>query len=484
MAPVPEFPLPPRRRPGPSPGAGRPRPAGPRPPRKITVTRVAAWRSRQLAGGSARLFHRATTADGAGRSGLSSLTYSTMANHAADMALAVALANTLFFAAATAESRTNVALYLLITVAPFALIAPVIGPLLDRLQRGRRVAMAGSFAGRALLLVVMAMHMGDWLLYPTALGFMVLAKSYNVLKAAITPRVLPPDITLVKANSRLTVFGLGMGVVVGAVAAGITVLGGSPAALLFNAVVCAAGVVLCLRIPGWVEVTEGEAPASLGGERPGFTAARPRQPMGRHVTVGLWGSGTARMLAGFLTLFVAFVVKANTEGSPGEQVLLLGTFGIAAGAGSFLGNGLGARMTFEHPDQVILGCIGAGLCTVVTAALLPGIAMAAIGGVVAGAGSSLAKVCLDAVIQRELPEASRSSVFGRSETVLQLSWVFGGALGVLLPPTYWIGFTVVSLLLGLGLVQTVLARRGASLLPGGRSRPRAFPATGPMPTHR
>lgn len=473
-------PEPPRRRPIPdaSPtvplGTPTQQSADPEPPRKITITRVAAWRSRQFAGRSARLFRNATTADGAGRSGLSSLTYTTMVNYAADMALAVALANTLFFAAATAESRTNVALYLLITVAPFAAIAPVIGPLLDRLQRGRRVAMAGSFAGRTLLLVVLAMHMDDWLLYPAALGFMVLAKSYNVLKAAITPRVLPPDITLVKANSRLTVFGLAAGVVGGGAAGVVAFFAGSPGALLFNAVVCVGGVVLCLLIPGWVEVTDGHVPASLR-TRPGREPeqGRRRPPMGRRVVTGLWGSGTARMLTGFLTLFVAFVVKAHTEGSPTEQVLLLGTFGLAAGAGSFLGNAGGARMHLGRPDQVILTCIVAGLVTVVTGALLPGIAMAAVGGLVAGAGSALAKVCLDATIQRDLTEGSRSSAFGRSETALQLAWVFGGALGVLLPPTYWIGFTVVSALLGVGLVQTLLARRGGSLLPGGARSPRA-----------
>ncbi|MDQ4033005.1 MAG: MFS transporter, partial [Actinomycetota bacterium] len=179
--------------PGPAPRP--PDPAHPQLPRKITVTRVVAWRGRQLVRSAVRMFRSATTADGAGTSGLSSLTYATMMNYAADAAIAVALANTLFFAAATAESRGNVALYLLITVAPFAVVAPVIGPLLDRVQRGRRVAMAVSFGGRSLLLVVMAVHLDDWLLYPAALGFMVLSKSFNVLKAAVTPRVLPPDIT-------------------------------------------------------------------------------------------------------------------------------------------------------------------------------------------------------------------------------------------------------------------------------------------------
>jgi Major Facilitator Superfamily len=454
-------------------------PGGPRYPRKITVTRVAAWRSRQLVGDGVRMFHRATTADGAGRSGLSSLTYATMMNYAADAAIAVALANTLFFAAATAESRANVGLYLLITVAPFAVIAPVIGPLLDRLQHGRRVAMALSFVGRALLLVVMAMHIDDWLLYPAALGFMVLSKSYGVLKAAVTPRVLPSEITLVKTNSRLTVFGLIAGGVAGALAIGVAALTGSPGALWFTAVVCLVGALLCLRIPSWVEVTEGEVPASLRADATGadvteeFPAVRHRQRVGRQVVIALWGNATARVLTGFLTLFVAFVVKAQTEGSPKEQLIRLGLVGAAAGAGAFLGNAVGARLHFGKPDVTILSCVAAGLTMAALTALVEGIAVVVVTALVAATCSAIAKVCLDAVIQRDLPEASRASAFGRSETVLQLAWVIGGVLGVLLPPIYWIGFTSVSGLLVLGLAQTMLARRGSTLVPGfGGGRPR------------
>ena len=455
-----------------------PESSGPPRPRKITVTRVAAWRSRQLVGGGVRRFHQATTADGAGRSGLSSLTYATMADYAASAAIAMALANTLFFAAATAQSRANVALYLLITVAPFAVVAPVIGPLLDRLQHGRRVAMSLSFAGRGLLLIVMATHVNDWLLYPAALGFMVLTRSFGVLKAAVTPRLLPPQITLVKVNSRLTVFGLVAGGVLGAAAAGVAALTGSAGALYFTAVVCLAGTVLCLRIPSWVEVTEGEIPASLAVASTD-TAARRRQPMGRHVAVALWGNGTVRVLTGFLTLFVAFAVKAQTEGSPGRQLLLLGIVGTLAGIGSVLGSAVGARMNFGKPDQAILSCVAAGLTMAVLAALVPGVAVAAITALVAATGSAIAKVCLDAVIQRGVPEASRASAFGRSETVLQMAWVLGGALGVLLPPVYWIGFTSVSVLLGLGMAQTVLVRRGSSLIPGFGmgTPPREYPAT-------
>jgi hypothetical protein len=136
-------------------------------------------------------------------------------------------------------------------------------------------------------------------------------------------------------------------------------------------------------------------------------------------------------------------------------------------------------MHFGKPDQVILSCVAAGLTMAVLAALVPGIAVAAVTALVASTGSAMSKVCLDALIQRDVPEASRASAFGRSETVLQTTWVLGGALGVLLPPTYWIGFASVSVLLGLGLAQTVLARRGSSLIPGfgTGAPPRQHPAT-------
>jgi MFS family permease len=433
----------------------------PPPPKKLTVTRVAAYRGRQLGQQAVNAFRRAAQADGAHESGLTSLTYAVMLNYASSAAMAVGLANTLFFSAATAESRTKVALYLVITVAPFALIAPVVGPMLDRIQRGRRIALAVSCAGQGLLAVVMALHLNDWLLYPAALGTLVLSKSFDVLKAAVTPRVLPSGMTLSKTNARLTVFGLAAGVVFGGLGSGFAGIFGSQGALWFTAVLCVADAVLCLGIPAWVEVTEGEVPASLRAE-----PSKPkRQPMGRHVVIGLWGNATIRLMTGFLLLFPAFVIKTMEEHSPTRQLLLLGLVGGAAGLGSFAGNAIGARLQFGKPDQVVVACLAGAVAGGVLAALTGSVTTAAIAALAASVGSALAKISLDATIQNDLPEASRASAFGRSETILQLAWVFGGALGVLLPTTFWIGFTVVSVLMAAGLVQTVLLRRGQSLLP-------------------
>ncbi len=451
-------------------------------PRKLTVTRVAAMRGRELTHRGVASFQRAAKADGADKSGLTALTYATMANFALDAAIAVALANTLFFASATAESKTKVALYLLITIAPFAVIAPLIGPMLDRLQRGRRLALATSFALRAVVAVVLIMAFDSWALYPLALCMMIGSKSFSVLKSAVTPRVLPPEIDLVRTNSRLTVFGLVGGTIgAGAVAALAAAIAGSNGALVLAAAIAIAGTFLSLRIPRWVEVTEGEVPATLSYHAktelfsPATEATVPprkrRQPLGRAVVTGLWGNSAIRVLTGFLTFYVAFVAKATEHGG-WQQAAMLGVVGVAAAVGNFVGNATGARIKLGKPSLIVLGCTAACCVVALLAVFLNNLLGAAVATLVASGASALAKVSLDASIQDDLPPESIASGFGRSETVLQLSWVLGGAAGVLMPTTYWQGFAFISAVLLFGLLQTFISDRGHSLLPGlGGHRP-------------
>ncbi|RVW00769.1 MFS transporter [Rhodococcus xishaensis] len=465
--------------------ADRVAPKPPPMPRRLTVTRVAAMRSRELTNRGIASFRRAATADGADKSGLTALTYAVMANFATDATIAVALANTLFFSAATGEDKTKVALYLLITIAPFAVIAPLIGPALDRLQRGRRIALASSFALRTVLAVVLVFNFDSWALYPCALAMMVLSKSFSVLKSAVTPRVLPPEIDLVRVNSRLTVFGLVGGTIgVGALAAAVAfVTGSSTGVLWLTALVTVFGAYLSMRIPAWVEVTEGEVPATLtfhGDNSPtelidvSVTGkpGRRRQPLGRAVVTGLWGNGSIRVLTGFLTLYIAFVAKDSTDHDALMQAAMLGLVGAAAAIGNFAGNATGARLELGRPAVLVLRCTAAVTLAAILVAVTGNLLAAVFAAFVAAAGSALAKVSLDASLQQDLPEASIASGFGRSETVLQLSWVLGGTLGVMLPTDLWVGFTVVSVVLAIGLAQTILTYRGATLLPGlGGKRP-------------
>lgn len=459
---------------------------------RVTVTRVAAQRSREMGFRMYDLVQRAATADGADKSGLTALTWPVVANFATDAAMAVALANTLFFAAATGESKDRVALYLLITIAPFAVIAPLIGPALDRLQHGRRVALAASFALRSALAVVLVANYDaatggyqSWVLYPCALMMMVLSKSFSVLRSAVTPRVMPPSIDLVRVNSRLTMFGLLGGTIVGGGIAGGIEYGCDrllqlPGALFVVIAVTVAGAALSMRIPRWVEVTAGEVPATLsyrqGAQRRSWpdevrrAGGALRQPLGRNIITALWGNCTIKVMVGFLFLYPAFVAKAHETGW--RQLAMLGMIGAAAAIGNFAGNFASARLRLGRPAVLVLRCALA-VTGIALAASVAGTKTAVVIATLVTSGSSaIAKAALDASLQDDLPEESRASAFGRSESTLQLAWVLGGAMGVLLYTDLWVGFSVVTSVLILGLAQTVVSFHGDSLIPGlGGNRP-------------
>ncbi|OBJ85003.1 MFS transporter [Mycobacterium asiaticum] len=501
-----------RRRPPPMPSANRylpplgedpppEHPSEPPPQRgyangeRITVTRAAAMRSREMGSRMYWMVQRAATADGADKSGLTALTWPVMANFAVDSAMAVALANTLFFAAASGESKSKVALYLLITIAPFAVIAPLIGPALDKLQHGRRVALALSFALRTALALILVMNYDGasgsfppWVLYPCALAMMVFSKSFSVLRSAVTPRVMPPSIDLVRVNSRLTVFGLLGGTIAGgAIAAGVefacTHLFKLPGALFVVVGITIVGALLSMRIPSWVEVTAGEVPATLSyhrhsdaahlswQEEPKQVGGKLRQPLGRNIITSLWGNCTIKVMVGFLFLYPAFVAKAH-DADGWVQLAMLGIIGAAAAIGNFAGNFASARLKLGRPAVLVVRCTLVVTAFALAAAVAGNLVVAAVATLITSGSSAIAKASLDASLQHDLPEESRASGFGRSESTLQLAWVLGGAVGVLVYTELWVGFTAVSALLILGLAQTIVSFRGDSLIPGlGGNRP-------------
>ena len=85
------------------------------------------------------------------------------------------------------------------------------------------------------------------------------------------------------------------------------------------------------------------------------------------------------------------------------------------------------------PEIVVVVVLIADTVAVVCAALFYGLVALAALGLTAGVGQALGKLSLDALIQREVPGRTRASAFARSETLLQLSWVVGGFLGIALP---------------------------------------------------
>ncbi|HEY4726113.1 MAG TPA: hypothetical protein VIJ13_09190, partial [Actinomycetota bacterium] len=109
-----------------------------------------------------------------------------------DALVAVALAGTLFFAVPVAAARPRVALYLLLTVAPFAVVAPLLGRLLDGRRGAGRMALAAAMALRAALAALAASRTESLLLYPLAFGLLVCSRAHGISRTAMVPELLDP----------------------------------------------------------------------------------------------------------------------------------------------------------------------------------------------------------------------------------------------------------------------------------------------------
>ncbi|MET9803759.1 MFS transporter [Streptomyces sp. NPDC006368] len=418
--------------------------------------------------GTARGIRRATHAHGAGESGLGKLIELHAVNGAGDVMITVALASTVFFSVPTDEARGRVALYLAITMAPFTLLAPVIGPLLDRLPHGRRAAMAGAMLTRAVLALAMsgAVATGGLELYPAALGVLVASKAYGVVRSAVVPRLLPPGFSLVKANSRVTLAGLLATGVAAPIGAGLQQIG--PPWPLYGA--CAlfiGGTALAMSMPHKVDSAKGERKAHMlthGERRPSL------RTVGPSVLHGLQANAAHRALSGFLIFFLAFLLREHPLSGQSAAVSL-GIVGVAAGVGNACGTAIGSWLRSRAPEAIVATMLTLALTAAIGAAVFFGGVAVAILGAVAGLSQALAKLSLDAMIQRDVPEEVRTSAFARSETLLQMAWVVGGAIGIALPLYGSLGMAVAAGILGTGAVVTVrgllTAARG-----GGTPHPR------------
>ncbi|MEU6854265.1 MFS transporter [Actinacidiphila alni] len=416
-----------------------------------------------------RRIRRSTHAGGAGESGLAKLIELHAVNSAGDMLITIALASSVFFSAPTGQARGRVALYLLVTMAPFALLAPVIGPLLDRLQHGRRAAMAMSMLARGVLAWTMAgvISSAGLGLYPMALGVLVSSKAYGVVRSAVVPRLLPDRTTLVKANSRVTLAGLLATSIAAPIGAGLHAIG--PQWPLYGAfVIFVCGALLSMSLDAKVDSSRGERKARLSAdeEAPAEPSGIPgKKPsllgVGSSVLHALQGNAGLRSLSGFLTMFLAFMLREHPLGGL-TAATSLGAVVVAAGAGNALGTALGAWLKARGPEIIIASALILSLAAAVAAATWYGLVTVAAAAAVAGISQALAKLSLDALIQRDVPETVRTSAFARSETALQLAWVVGGGLGIVLPLNGPLGMSVAACLVLTAFLVSIRGLFGAA----------------------
>lgn len=402
---------------------------------------------------TARGVRRVTHAHGAGESGLGRLIELHGVNTAGDTMVAVALANTLFFSVPIGEARERVALYLLITMLPFAVLAPVIGPMLDRFRHGRRYAIAATMLARCFATWVLAgaVSSGDFSLFPAAFGTLIASKAYTVSRQATVPRVLPRGGSLVSSNSRISLAGIASGIV-GAGLAGLLGLIGPQWPLRGAFLVFLVGMVLALRLPAKVDSTVGETRTTLSLDDTGPVLRR--TSVGKPVVTALRANGALRAFSGFLTLFLAFLLREDPVGGL-QATVAIGFVIAAASVGSATGTTIGSRLRTRAPDAVVVVVLGVATVAAFLGAFFYGLAAVIAVAVAAGLAQSLGKLSLDAIVQRDVDEEVRTSAFARSETLLQLSWVVGGGLGIALPLDGELGLGLAAVGLAVMLVVTL-----------------------------
>src|SRR5215216_6011033 len=394
-----------------------------------------------------------------------------------DALVAVALAGTLFFAVPVAAARPRVALYLLLTVAPFAVVAPLLGRLLDGRSGAGRLALAAAMALRAALAALAVSRTQSLLLYPLAFGLLVCSRAHGISRTAMVPELLGPgpggaggpgggsggpvgrdERDLVAVNGRMArVAALG-GTAGALLGVGLDRLLGGGAVLWASALAFATGTALALSLPTVrsrrdrgpdahrVAVPDPRrvsgsgahhdpVPASHRAPGPGprrgpvdRRAARLVRPPGR-VRLARTANTFVRAVGGFTLFLLAFELRRQGVGTAGLG-LLLAAVGVGGVVGAFL---LPRAARLVREDGLLAG--GLLLCGT-TAGLLAGrvgTVAAAVGGLAMGAGIAAARLGFESLVQREVPPAARGTAITRAETTFQLAWVAGAVIPVAFP---------------------------------------------------
>lgn len=331
---------------------------------------------------------------------------------AADALVAVSLAGSLFFSISPDASRQQVLLYLVINMAPFALLAPLIGPAIDRFQGSHRVIAMALFIARAVLAAGMALFLLDLTLYFFALALLVAGKAYGVTKQAIVPGLVTSPRQLVSANSRLARLSLIGGSVVGGGGAAVLALTSAKVTLAVACVIFVVAGVVVTTVPVPKPVVDELAPEAE------FLSLH--SPM---ISSASWAFTVIRAAVGFFVFGLAFALRRDSE--PAYM------YGLAAGAyatGTFAGNALAPALRRRTSDDRLTAGSLLALAVVATfGALGPSQTLVVLVAGVLGAAAAIGRQGFDALIQTRAPLTSRGRAFARFETRFQLAWV-GGAV--------------------------------------------------------
>jgi MFS family permease len=372
-----------------------------------------------------------------------------------DAAMVVALADSLFFDIDLDAARSRVLLFLVVGFAPFLVVAPLIGPLIDRVAGGRRFVIQVVAATRIVLTLLMAQNIDNFALFPLVFGSLVLQKTYAVSKSAIVPSTVRSEAELVEANSKLGLIA-GITGAVAVIPAGILLqVVGAPATLVYGAMLFAGSLVAATRLSPDVVASDD------------VDAIEVRELHSSNIQLGAIAMTVLRGLIGFTFFHLAFWLRSQDQGT-----LWFGAVVGVSALASMLGNAVASLLRERIREETMLTvallvCAAAGLGVSVLGGPIGAVVLAAVLNLM----GALGRLNFESIVQRDAPGANRGRAFAVFETRFQLAWAVGAFVAVALQVSGTIGFLIVAAV-GVGASIHLLGRgRGAATRPVSRQQP-------------
>lgn len=371
---------------------------------------------------------------------------------AGEATMAIALADSLFLSISPDAARTKVLMFLAISIAPFAVVAPFVGPFIDRIRGGQRMVVMIVGVLRAAVLVGISQSLDSLTLFPLAFAALILGKTYAIAKSAIVPTLIADHDQLVQENGKLGQI------------AGITGFVVAGPAILLQLISAQATLALGVLAYLFATVNASRLPKVV-------IAAKPADRLEieeLHLPLVVSAANAMRILrlcVGFMFFHLAFWLR--------EEIAGTAWFGLAVGLSGFavLGaNFAGPIIRRRVPESMML--MGA-LCALAIGGILAawydrvlgGIALAA----VVNASSAIGKLAFESTVQRQAPDANRGRMFSKFETNNQMAWVAGGLIPVILSPSGGLGFAVIGAIGTVGVF--IFVRSGAVTMRKSRGAP-------------
>lgn len=370
--------------------------------------------------------------------------------------MVVALADSFFFDVDPEAARSQVLLFLLVSFAPFVVLAPLIGPVIDRVRGGRRFVVQLVALARIVVQVLMMRFVDELALFPLVFVALILQKTYIVSKSALVPSVVRSERELVEANSKLGLIAGVTGAVAVVPAGALQVVLGSTATLGYGVVLFGVALFVATQLPREVVIVS----TSDGGPAKKLELPAPLRA----------GADTMLLLrtaVGFVLFHLAFWFR-----NEGYATIWFGLAVALATTGVMGGNLIGPRLrSVMREETMLLSALALpaaiGIVTGLLAGPLAGIALA----LCVNFSAALARLAFESLVQRDAPGVNRGQIFARYETRFQFGWVVGATIPVLIAIPGALGYLLVGLLSIAGLVHYRATASGAGGRRGAR-RPR------------